>query len=160
MIERTRQILLAAQGYCELGMFDDALLELNGLPRSEQERSPAIDMRLAVLMQAKRWKAALPVSRELCRLHPQKNSGYIHAAFCLHEIGNTTEARDILLNGPSSLHVEPTFHYNLACYECTLGNLEVARVHLQKCFELDKKFRDFAKTDPDLAPLHLRLDRQ
>jgi hypothetical protein len=52
------------------------------------------------------------------------------------------------------LHDEPTFHYNLACYECRLGHLDLARIHLEKSIELDKNFREFAKSDPDLAPLH------
>lgn len=155
-MDQNERALLAAQGYAELGMYDDALDELDALPGSTRQSSPAIDMRLAVLMQAKRWRTALPISRDLCRLHPERNSGYIHTAFCLHEMGQTVEARDILVNGPATLHAEPTFHYNLACYECALGNLDIARAHLDKSFELDKKFREFAKTDPDLKPLHFR----
>ena len=30
---------------------------------------------------------------------------------------------------------------------------DLARLHLDKSFALDKKFRDFAKSDPDLAAL-------
>ena len=45
--------------------------------------------------------------------------------------------------------------YNLACYECVLGNLESAQAHLETSFALDKKFRSFAKTDPDLKLLNL-----
>ena len=59
----------------------------------------------------------------------------------------------MLLQGPSTLHQEATYHYNLACYECALGQLALARAHLEKSFEIDKKFREFAKTDPDLKPL-------
>jgi hypothetical protein len=42
---------------------------------------------------------------------------------------------------------------NLACYECALGNLGRACAHLDRSFQLDKKFRDFARGDPDLAAL-------
>ena len=147
------RIHLAAQGYAELGMFDEGLAELDTLPEIAQRDAKTLELRLAILMQAKRWKAALPISRDLCGSYPQRNSGYIHAAFCLHEIGRTAEARDMLLSGPATLHSEPTFHYNLACYECALGNTDLARVHLERSFELDKKFREFAKTDPDLKAL-------
>ena len=81
------------------------------------------------------------------------NASALHSAFCLHELGQTEAARKVLLDGPATLHAEPVFHYNLACYECMLGNLELARVHLEKTFDLDKKFRDYAKTDPDLERL-------
>ena len=57
------------------------------------------------------------------------------------------------MSGPETLHADPTYHYNLACYECRLGNFDLARVHLDRSFHLDKKYRDFAKTDPDLKAL-------
>ena len=154
MLEGHERTLLAAQGYSELLMFDDALAELASLPE-EAARDPAVvELRAVILIQAKRWKPALTTSHDLCRAAPDKASGFIHAAFCLHELGRTEEARDTLLAGPAVLHSEPTFHYNLACYEFQLGNLECARTHLDKSVELDKKFKDYAKGDPDLQALH------
>ena len=153
-MESHERTLLAAQGYSELSMFDDALAELDTLTPEIAQEAGAIELRTVILMQAKRWKPALAASRDLCHTAPEKTVGFIHAAFCLHELGRTAEARDILIDGPQSLHAEPTFHYNLACYECRLGNLDLARLHLEKSIELDKKMRDFAKTDPDLAVLY------
>jgi hypothetical protein len=115
-----------------------------------------LELRLVILMQARRWSHALKASRDLCQIEPEKNIGYIHAAFCLHELGNTIEARDTLLGGPTTLHAEPTYHYNLACYECRLGNFDLAQAHLDRSFQLDKKFREFARNDPDLEPLRTR----
>ena len=151
--ELHQRILLAAQGYCELGMFDDAMQELKTLPKAAQKEAAALEMRLAIQMQSKRWKDALKTADELCELHPDLSAGFIHSAFCLHELGRTSDARDRLLSGPPAMHKEATFHYNLACYECILGNLDLARLHLEKSVELDKKFRDFAKRDPDLQAL-------
>jgi predicted Zn-dependent protease len=153
MIESHERTLLAAQGYSELGMFDDALAEINSLPPELSDHATVVELRTVVLMQAQRWKPALTASRALCRVAPGKTVGFIHTAFCLHALGRTQEARDTLLAGPELLHTEPTYHYNLACYECTLGNLELARLHLEKSIELNKDFRDYAKSDPDLAAL-------
>jgi predicted Zn-dependent protease len=153
MLEGHERTLLAAQGYSELSMFDDAIAELDSLPAEVAANSAVVELRTVILMQGKRWKPALAASRELCRVEPDKTAGFIHTAFCLHELGRTAEARDTLLNGPEALHAEPTFHYNLACYECALGHLDLARMHLEKSFDLDKKMRDFARTDPDLAAL-------
>ncbi len=153
MLEGHEKTLLAAQGYAELGMFDDGLAELNTLPAKVKRDPTAMELKLGILMQARRWDPALTISRQLTRACPDKNIGYIHTAFCLHELGRTDDARTVLLTGPESLHSEPTYHYNLACYECHLGNMDLARVHLDRSFQLDKKFRDFAKTDPDLQAL-------
>src|SRR5207249_7602467 len=95
---------------------------------------------------------ALTTARELCKAAPQSAAGFVHAAFCLHELGRTAEAKEMLLAAPQVIENEPVYHYNLACYECALGNLDAARMHLEKSFAMDKKYRAFAKTDPDLAP--------
>jgi predicted Zn-dependent protease len=154
MIEGHERTILAAQGYSELSMFDDALAELETLPPETAGHEGVVELRAVILMQARRWKPALEASRVLCVLQPDQSGGYIHVAFCLHELGRTEEAREVLLGGPDRLRAEPTFHYNLACYECVLGHLDLARMHLEKSIQLDKKYRDFAKGDPDLAPLH------
>lgn len=153
MLDGHERTLLAAQGYSELSMYEDALAELDSLPAEALKTAEALELRTVILMQAKRWKDALATGRELCQAEPEKTGGFIHTAFCLHELGRTAEARDCLLNGPSSLHAEATFHYNLACYECALGHLDLARLHLDKSFSMDKKMRDLAKRDPDLAAL-------
>jgi predicted Zn-dependent protease len=154
LIEEHSRTLLSAQGYCELGMFDEALQELGSLPGDAQQDATVIEMRLVILMQARRWKPALATGRELTQIAPEKTAGYIHTAFCLHELGKTEDARTLLLSGPAELHTEPVYHYNLACYECVLGHLDLARAHLEKSIVLDKKFRDYAKSDPDLEALH------
>ena len=147
------RILLASQGYMELGMLDDALAELATLPPEAQREPAAMEMRVLVLTHAKRWQEALEISRELCVVAPEEPGGFIHAAFCLHELGRSAEAKETLIAGPPALMKEATFHYNLACYECALGNLDAAKQHLERSIAMDKKFRDFAKTDPDLEPL-------
>ena len=154
MIEGHERTILAAQGYSELSMFDDALAELETLPPETAGHEGVVELRAVILMQARRWKPALEASRRLCVLQPDQTGGYIHVAFCLHEMGRTEEAREVLLGGPDALRAEPTFHYNLACYECVLGHLDLARMHLEKSIQLDKKYRDFARGDPDMAPLH------
>jgi tetratricopeptide (TPR) repeat protein len=129
--------LLSAQGYFELGMTVEALAELDSLPVVRQQRSEVLQMRLLIHM-------------TLYQRRPNEALGFIHAAFCLHELGRTAEAKALLLNGPSALLSEPTYHYNLGCYDAALGNIAEAQAHLRVSFKLDKKFREFARTDPDL----------
>lgn len=50
-------------------------------------------------------------------------------------------------------------HYNLACYECQLGHLELAKGHLKRTFEIEKSFRAEALDDPVLKPLWDSLTR-
>ena len=69
-------------------------------------------------------------------------------------MGRTIEAKQLLIEGPSSLLREPTYHYNLGCYDAMLGNLDEAARHLETSFRMDTKFREIAKYDPDLKAVH------
>lgn len=147
------QRLKAAQGYMELGLFDDALKELDGFSAVERLDENVLQLRLLILMRTHRWAEGLEVSKTLRQHIPHLSTGYIHGAFCLHELGQTREARKVLLEGPLSLAREATYHYNLACYDALLGNKEEALKHLKTSFEMNDRFRDVAKYDPDLKSL-------
>lgn len=153
-METYDRIIQAAQGYSELGMHSESLAELDSLPPAVGNRPDVIELRVLILMHAKQWEPALAESRRICELHPESTIGYIHAAYCLHELRRSGEAKLVLLSGPPTLSKEPVYHYNLACYECVLGNIESARAHLQTSISLDNKFREFAKKDPDLKALN------
>lgn len=146
-IERT---LLAAQGYIELEMPEEAVAELDRLASGDQDREEVLQLRLFILMRGRGWETGSRVCARLRELFPDASTGYIHGAFCLHELGRTAEAKSLLLSGPSSLAQEATFFYNLGCYDAVLGNIDEAAAALRTSFEMDKKFREIAKYDPDL----------
>ena len=52
---------------------------------------------------------------------------------------------------------EPTIHYDLACCEAVVGNLELARINLAEAIRLDPKFRDLARVDADLVLLRREI---
>ena len=145
--------LLAAQGYLELEMMDEALHELETLTESERNLAEVLHMRLFIMMRLQRWEEAVTAAGKLRGVCPEGSDGYIQGAFCLHEMGRTEEARMLLLESPAALRDEPTFHYNLACYEAVLGNVQDATKHLQTSFRMDHHFRELAKADPDLEPV-------
>jgi len=147
------RILLATQGYLELEMPDEAIAELDSLGARDRDREEVLQLRLFVFMRGRLWSRALDVCERLRRIFPEGSTGYIHGAFCLHELGRTAEAREILLSGPPSLAREATYFYNLGCYDAVLGNLAEATASLRASFEMDSKFRELAKYDPDLKSL-------
>ncbi len=134
-------------------MIPEALEELDSLPLLAQLRQDVLELRVMIFMKAKRWKEAAAASEKLCAVAPELPLGFIHSAFCLHEMGKTREAKEVLLEGPAALVKEATYHYNLACYECALGNTEAAQAYLQTSINMDERFEAYAKTDPDLKAL-------
>ncbi len=142
--------LIAAQGYIELEMPDEAMRELDELPSADQDREEVRQVRLFIFMRGRRWGEALAVCDALRLASPDQTTGYIHGAFCLHELGRTQEAKELLLQGPASLLREATYYYNMGCYDAVLGNIEDAHHALEISFQMDDKFREIAKYDPDL----------
>lgn len=126
------------------------MAELNAIDCKFQNRPEVLQLRLHHLMRRKSWLRALGVSRKLCRVAPHCCAGFLHAGFCLHELGKTAEAKKLLLKGPAALRREPIYYYNMGCYEALLGNVKNARLHLEKSFKMDASFREIARRDPDL----------
>lgn len=143
----------AACGYAELGMMRECLAELDAIAPRLQNRPEVLHLRLQYLMQKKRWPQALRVSRNLCRVAPDNSTGFLHAGYCLHQLGKTAEAKALLVKGPVTLLKEPIYYYNMGCYDALLGNIRDAKVNLQISFKMDASFRDLAKRDPDLKVL-------
>ncbi len=140
----------AACGYAELGMTRESVGELNAIDRVFQNRPEVLQLRLHHLMRDKRWAQALRISQRLCRAAPDCSAGFLHAGFCLHELGKTAQAKAMLLRGPAALLKEPIYYYNMGCYEALLGNVIDARINLETSFKMDATFRELAKKDPDL----------
>src|SRR4051812_17439762 len=132
-------------------MTRESMGELNAIDTQLQNRPEVLQLRLHHLMRDKRWNTALKISRRLCMAAPDCSAGFLHAGFCLHELGKTAQAKELLLRGPAALLQEPIYYYNMGCYDALLGNLQDARVNLETSFQMDSTFRELAKKDPDLA---------
>lgn len=145
----------AAQGYAELGMVSAAWRELKASGDEFQRRldPDAVETEIVLLIKEERWQEGFERSELLCALSAERLVGFIHGAFCLHELKRTDEALEFLRSGPPALRREAIFHYNAACYRSVLGEVKAARRSLIKACDLDPKFIQAAKIDPDLKAL-------
>jgi tetratricopeptide (TPR) repeat protein len=153
----TQRRIAAAQGYVELGLHTEAREELSALPAAAHARVDVIEITLLCLMGEKRWEEAFALAANLCEQEPAEPGGFIHAAFCLHELGRTAEALDFLGRGPATLRTKPVYYYNMGCYHAKLGQLDKALRYLGQSFEMDGTLRRHARKDPDLANLREHL---
>lgn len=147
--------LLAASGWLELGLADEALVELQSLPYGMREDREVLELKLCAQMNSQHWNAASETARLLCLKASGEPGYFLSAAFCLHETGDTKEACNWLLRGPKRLFDMPIFHYNLACYLWTLGEGCRARSHLQQAIEMDRSLLECARHDRDLIGIGL-----
>src|SRR5215467_6815169 len=126
--------VLAASGWLDLGNSTEAKLELEKVAPEWRNHPDVLKARWLVWANDKQWEEALAAAAELVRSEPDEPIGWVHQSYALHELKRTTEARDQLLRVIDKFSTNATMRYNLACYECQLGNLDQARAWLEKAY--------------------------
>ena len=150
----TLRHLQYASGHIELGMFQEAVVELDAIRQSDQLRPEVISVRIDLHMHAKQWNRVIKFAQELSRLAPADDKGWISHAFALRELDLIDEAQAVLLEAEPRLKKEcDILHYNLACYACLLGNKPEAKRRLTLAFKMDKFWKHEALEDPDLKTM-------
>ena len=145
--------LTAAEGYAELGLYLDANAELEEIDAEVRHVAEVLAVRLEIYRGLEKWELMQTVAGRLAAHDPDNAQWSISLAFATRRAQSIEAARRILLEAVERLPDEPILHYNLACYECQLGELEVAKARLAHAFRLEPECRRMALDDDDLAPL-------
>jgi tetratricopeptide (TPR) repeat protein len=145
--------LRAAEGYAYLGLYRDALRELDQVNDCEQEERDVLIARIRVLLHLGRWQRAIRLSARAECLYHDEDEFTVQRAFALHQMDRSEEAARVLLDAPDWLRRTGILHYNLACYEARWGNIQVARQCVQTAITLNSAIKKNARQDPDLADL-------
>lgn len=143
----------AADGYAQLGMWSDGLAELDQLSADEGISAPALSLRLAIYVGLQRWEECALLAQGMVRGGSEAPAAYLLGAYALRRWRSLAEAEAFLRQGEKVLNHDATFHFNLACYACQLGNISEARARLQIAYELDPALRERAAEEEDLQPL-------
>ncbi|SDT96584.1 hypothetical protein SAMN05444156_1121 [Verrucomicrobium sp. GAS474] len=158
-----RHAIEAATGYWELGMSVETLREIRLLAGSPDPEVAAVATEphvqrflLLAFMDLGLWASALSVADALdavARIEADFADIPLKAAFCLHELGRTHDARQRLYEAPAAARDTALYHYDLACYECRLGRLAPATQHLAEALRRDASLRSILDEDANLAPI-------
>ena len=145
----------AAQGWLELGNPIEANTELEQINPALSDHPDVLEVRWQIRAQVKQWDECVKLASTLIKADPTTVTGWIHRSYALHELQRTAEARDGLLSVIGLFPEELTLPYNLACYECKLGNLPKAREWLGKIFSTEHaaEWKATALEDLDLKLL-------
>jgi Flp pilus assembly protein TadD len=111
--------------------------------------------RIELYMEAKNWEPLVAVAMAVARADPDQERAWIGWAYGLRCLERVAEARTVLLE--AEVHHGKTsalLHYNLACYECLLGDLTAAMGRLRRARKLGgKQFKAMALDDDDLRAM-------
>lgn len=153
MTPSDRHHIRAAEGYLELGLFLDADAELDQVAPEFRHEREVLAVRVGIYQALEKWELMRTVAARLARIEPDNVGCAVSLAFATRRAESIEAAKLLLLAAVENHPDEPLLHYNLACYECQLGDIEVAKSRLAQAFSLNAGYRLIALTDEDLAPL-------
>lgn len=144
-----------AQGFCELGDYQNAIAEIEKLSPEARTTPTALSVRWQAYAGAEHWEAAWVVSKVLCDVLPDSPEAWICQANTLRKFKGVRNAYDLIKAVISRFDTHPVIQYNLGCYASQLGNFEEAARALTKAFRLENgiALRIASVYDPDLRPL-------
>jgi tetratricopeptide (TPR) repeat protein len=147
----------AAQGYIELGMPLEANDELEQVDPDQRAHTEVLGIRVRIYCALKNWYLMQTVAKRLTLIEPEKAEWAISWAYATRRADSLNAARIILVDAIDRLPDTAVLHYNLACYECQLGNLDEAKSRLKRAFALEPQYRLVALDDEDLEAVWLSL---
>lgn len=145
--------LQAAEGYLELGMPEEARLELEAVPVSERGRSEVLILEVAAASVLKDWEAMALHARTLVERDPGESGFWVNWAYATRRAVSLEVAHRILLDALERHPQDPLIHFNLGCYACQLGDLGLALERLREAVALDGTYRKLFEVDSDLTAL-------
>ncbi len=120
--------LNAAEGWLGLGNAVEAEQELAQITPAMRAHPDVLTMRCEICGHAKRWEECVEVAEAIMKTAPQNSFAWMRRSFALHELKRTQEALEKLLPAVDHFPEEIVIRYNVACYECVLGNISQAKL--------------------------------
>jgi len=157
--------LNAADGWLDFDNVIEADKELKQITPAMQRHPEMLARRCKMWAKAESWHSCEKVAQEIIELEPESTFGWIYRSYALHEQDLTGTARMLLLPVVDLFPDDITIRYNLACYECVLGNISGAKSRLKETFDLARdqdctdEWRKRMLGDEDLKPLWGILDQ-
>ena len=149
--------LLAAQGWAELGNFAEADAELKNIAPAWRAHPQVLAVRYEIYAWSHRWDLAAEVAEMLVGAFADHASAWVSLAYAVRRKtgGGISQAREILTKARSLFPAERLIPYNLACYDCQLGDEAGALQWLRQAIALGNKqeIKQMALKDMDLQPL-------
>ena len=145
--------LLTASGFSELGLFQEAVEELEALPVEVKETRVALVIWLELYQGWQKWSEAASVAMRLAETEPQESNWQVALAYATRRSRGLASARDILIDASQRFPNCAMIQFNLACYDAQLGRLSEARMRLRQAIQIDEHLVDLARKDPDLEPI-------
>ena len=149
--------LSSAQGWLGLGNWREARDDVQRIDPEQRAHPDVLEVTREIFSLAGKWDMAAETAGAVVTLKPQEPQSWIALAYAVRRKpgGGLEAAKKILAKAQKDFPKEPLIAYNLACYECQLGNQAAATQWLQNALATGhaRQIRSMALDDRDLEPL-------
>lgn len=152
--------LMAAEGYVELGMYEEADTELEEMSPLCRHLAQVLTLKLCVYAGLKKWQSMQRLARKMVWHYPEEVHWQIWWAAAARQTHSIELARQILVRALQTHPQDPRLHYELSCYETRLQHFKQATRHLAMAIALDRRFESISLNEEDLEPLWQELGEE
>lgn len=138
-----------AEGYYELGLFDEAMERCDLLLADGTMEVVALAMKAECLRALERWEEGADAYERVLGLDPENVGAFVGLGWCRKRAGRLDLAIASMERLLAARPDEGIGLYNLACYLSLLGDRAGAIEHLDRAIRQDGDFRDLAREEED-----------
>jgi tetratricopeptide (TPR) repeat protein len=126
----------AAEGWADVGNFDEAMGELEQINPAAQSHLDVLNVRWRVSAEVDRWEDCVKIARKMARAIPDWPLGPVHVALSLHKLGRFKEAIPVLEQAIERFGESLEFLLSLSCCYDGAGDRERANQTVKRTLEL------------------------
>ena len=115
------RLLVAAQGFLELGLPMDANNEIEAIDPEVRHLPEVLAVRVGIYRALMKWELMQVVAKQLVIHDPDEPQWTVSWAYATRRAESIEQARIILVNAIERMPDVAIFHYDLACYICQFG---------------------------------------
>jgi len=145
-----RAVMEPAQGFLDLGMFDDAWKALDDLLPEDKAHPLVVLLRMDILMGLRRFDDAVAIGTGACRQWPVLDGFFVKTVSALINLADYEKAKEMLLTGPESLHQKAAYWFDLSRCHCRLREFDLAKKSISECIGRDAKYKQRVLDATDL----------
>ena len=147
--------LSSATGWIQLGNTAEALADLEKISETHRAHFEVLHLEWHIHAQKKDWDRCVELGGYMVERHPTNPAGWINQANALFYLKRGHDAFQMLEPVAEHFPENEAIPYNLACYACQFGDLELALDWYRVAEKVGEpeKIQEVALMDPDMELL-------
>ena len=140
--------LSRANGYRELGMFDESILELESIRQEDVWSYDVIKSKYLTYFEAKQFEMASAMTHALRIHHCHLNEGWLLWAECIFHSEGPSAAANLLIDKSETVGNEADVLFSIGRFLAMAEDFSNAKNYIRRAIKLNHKYRKAFLEDP------------